>query len=122
MYKKQYIGRVGEEIAAKYLLKNGYKIKERNFYCNQGEIDIIAFDNKSNEIVFFEIKTRTSFNYGFPAEAVNRIKQKHILNSAKYYLYSKKMEEKYVRIDVLEVVIDEKNSKYKINHLKGVLQ
>ena len=69
----------------------------------------------------FEVKTRTSFNYGFPSEAVNKNKQNHILRCAKYYLYCNKLEDYFVRIDVIEVVVDMEKNRYKLNHLKGVL-
>ena len=119
MYEKQAIGKMGEELACKYLISNNYKLLERNFRCRQGEIDVIAFDIKSGEVVFFEVKTRTNFNYGFPSEAVNEIKIKHIINSIKYYLYCKNVENVFVRIDVIEIVINK--GKYKLNHLKGVI-
>lgn len=121
MYTKQTIGKFGEDIAYSYLLDNNYKILERNFSCSQGEIDIVSYDEKNNEIVFVEVKTRTSFEYGFPSEAVNKLKKKHILNSAKYYLYCKNLEDRFVRFDVVEIVIDTRNVKYKLNHLKGVM-
>lgn len=121
MYKKQTIGKFGEDVACDYLRKNEYQILERNFSCSQGEIDIVAYDASTNEVVFFEVKTRTSFNYGFPSEAVNKMKQRHILNSVKYYLYCKGLEDKFVRIDVIEIVIDTTHFKYKLNHLKNVL-
>ena len=121
MYEKQTIGKFGEDLSCKYLEDNNYIILDRNFSSRQGEIDIIAYDVKNDEFVFFEVKTRTSFNYGFPSEAVNKMKQMHILNYVKYYLYCKKLEDRFVRIDVIEVVIDVEHSKYKLNHLKGVL-
>ena len=121
MYDNQKIGKFGEDAACKYLEKNNYKIVERNFCCRQGEIDIVAFDIKNDELVFVEVKTRTSFNYGFPSEAVNKNKQRHILNSVKYYMYCKGLEDRFIRIDVIEIVIDMKNVRYKLNHLKGVL-
>ena len=68
MYYKQETGRSGEEIASKYLERQGYEILDRNFNCNQGEIDIIAKDK--NEIVFIEVKTRTDISYGEASEAV----------------------------------------------------
>ena len=49
------------------------------------------------------------------------VKQKHILNSAKYYLFCKGLENSFVRIDVIELVVDVEHVKYKLNHLKGVL-
>lgn len=121
MYQKQTIGKFGEKIACEYLEKNDYKILDRNFKCRQGEIDIIGYDEIHNEIVFFEVKARTNFNYGFPSEAVNKIKKNHILNSAKYYLYCNGLEDCFVRIDVIEIVIDLYNIKYKLNHLKSVI-
>ena len=78
MYDKKAIGKYGEDMACDYLKHNEYYILERNFNCKQGEIDIVAYDNKINEIVFIEVKTITNFNYGFPSEAVNKLKQKHI--------------------------------------------
>ncbi len=119
MYEKQSIGKLGERLAGSYLEKNSYKILDRNFNCMQGEIDIVAYDVINNEVVFVEVKTRTNFNYGFPSEAVNNLKQKHMLNSARYYLYCKKMDNVYVRFDVIEVVINE--HVYKLNHLKDVI-
>ena len=121
MIEKKTLGSFGENIACEYLEKNEYKIVDRNFNCRQGEIDIVAYDKLSNEIVFIEVKTRTSFSYGFPSEAVNKMKQRHIINTAKYYLYCKKLEDYYIRIDVIEIVIDKENKKYKLNHLKAVI-
>ena len=117
MYIKHKIGNLGEEIATDYLKCIGYQIIERNFYCKQGEIDIIAKDKK--EIVFVEVKTRTNIVYGKPVEAVDMNKQKHIYNSAKYYLYKHSLENIFVRFDVLEVYLS--NKKVKVNHIKQVM-
>ena len=53
MYQRHILGKTGEDIATQYLIQKGYKIVERNFYCRQGEIDIIAKDK--NELVFIEV-------------------------------------------------------------------
>ena len=58
MHIKQEIGRKGEDIVCKYLKENNYIIVERNFTCRQGEIDIIAKDKDTQEIVLIEVKTR----------------------------------------------------------------
>lgn len=116
MYKRHITGKTGEDIAINYLKENGYKIIERNFSCRQGEIDIIAMDKK--ELVIIEVKTRQCLEYGKPAEAVNKIKRKHIYKAAQFYLYIRKLEKIYVRIDVIEVYI--KNNKSYINHLKNI--
>ncbi len=57
-------GRIGEELATKYLKSNGYNVLERNYRTNMGEIDIIAI--KSNLLIFIEVKTRTSTYFGYP--------------------------------------------------------
>ena len=84
MNKKQ-LGDFGEKIACKYLKRLNYKLIETNFRSKQGEIDIIAEDNK--ELVFIEVKTRHNTKYGKAIEAVNYQKQKHIYKTAEYYIY-----------------------------------
>ena len=74
MNQKQVEGKIGEDAAAYYLHREGYKIICRNFRCIQGEIDIIAKDEKN--LVFVEVKTRTSTNYGEAREAVRRRQEK----------------------------------------------
>ena len=116
LYINQEIGKFGEDIATKYLQKKGYTIIERNFSCKQGEIDIIAKD--FSELVFIEVKTRTSKEYGNPAEAVNEIKKKHIETAAEYYLYKTKQQNKFIRFDVIEVLM--KNGYYTIKHIEQI--
>lgn len=116
MYESHITGRIGEELAINYLQRKGYKIIEKNFQCRQGEIDIIAKDK--DEIVIIEVKTRKCLEYGKPAEAVNETKKKHIYKATEYYLYIKKIEKTYIRIDVIEVYI--KENKYYINHIKNI--
>ena len=118
MYIKKETGNLGENIAEHYLKQKGYIILDKNFECRQGEIDIIAKDK--NEIVFVEVKTRTSSRYGTPSEAVNKIKQKHMLQSIKYYLYVRNLCKEFVRIDVIEVYI--KDNVYKVNHIKQAFE
>ncbi len=115
MNKKQ-IGNFGENIAYNYLQKNNYEILERNFNCKQGEIDIIAKDNKTKEIVFIEVKARSGKKYGRGLEAINTYKLKHIVNSAKYYLYINKITLN-IRFDAIEIDLKLK----KLNHIKQII-
>lgn len=117
MYERHELGKIGENIAIKYLEQIGYEILQRNFECKQGEIDIIAKDKK--EIVFVEVKTRANTLYGKPKEAVDAIKQKHIYKSAEFYIYIKHLENYPVRIDVIEVY--KKKEKYVVNHIKKAI-
>ena len=111
MNQKQIEGKNGEKIATRYLETEGYKIICKNFRCLQGEIDIIARDNET--VVFVEVKTRTSFKYGEAKEAVNETKQKHIYKAIEYYLYKNRLEDAFVRIDVIEVYIMNRTNKDK---------
>ncbi len=115
MYKRHILGKEGEQIATDYLKQNNYKILLRNFRCNQGEIDIIA--KNKNEIVFIEVKTRQNNNFGNPAEAVTKIKRKHILDTAKYYIYKNNLGNMSIRFDVIEIY---KKEKFYINHIKNI--
>lgn len=119
MYTRQELGRRGENIATKYLKKNNYIIIEKNFSCKQGEIDIIAQDIIKKELVFIEVKTRTNDKFGKPVEAVDVNKKKHLFKAIKYYLYSRNLENEYVRIDVIEVYLYEQS--YRINHIKQII-
>lgn len=118
MYIKQIIGKGGEEHASKYLKQHKYKIIERNFSCKLGEIDIVAFDKKTNEYVFIEVKTRTNSRYGLPEEAVNKYKQKHIYKSAQYYVLKNGLENQYARFDVIVIyknnLLHIKNCEFKL--------
>nr|DAL06058.1 MAG TPA: UPF0102 protein [Caudoviricetes sp.] len=117
MYVSHELGRIGENIIADYITKLGYKVVERNFECNQGEIDIIAKDKE--ELVFIEVKTRTDISYGEASEAVTNTKKRHLINSIKYYIYKQKLENQPIRIDVAEVYINK--GKVKVNYIKQAI-
>ena len=81
---RQALGRWGEDLAAAYLQQHGMIILERNFRGKRGEVDIIARDG--NDLVFVEVKTRSSCAFGTPQEAVDRRKQQQIIHLAEIYL------------------------------------
>lgn len=96
------IGSVGENVAADYLKKIGYKVIERNFNCRYGEIDIIA--RHKDYYVFIEVKSRNSLAFGHPVEAVKPYKQNRIVLSAQYWLLNNRLTGVPVRFDVVEVL------------------
>ena len=81
---RRKFGMIGEKIAQGYLKDDDYEIIDTNFYTKVGEIDIIC--KKNNTIVFVEVKTRTGFEYGTPAMAVDKNKKAHIKQTAKVYI------------------------------------
>ena len=102
-------GNQGEALAVREMRKMGYRILEQNYRTAYGEIDIIA--EKDGILVFAEVKMRKSDTYGKPAEAVDRRKQKHIIETAQAYLAEKEVTEKDCRFDVAEV-LEQKGKRY----------
>ena len=113
-------GKQGEDIAAEYLQKNGYKILERNFHFSKyGEIDIIAI--KNFKIIAIEVKARTSLICGEPLEAVTKEKINKIRKTFNYYLGQTKTFYLSHQIDIISIVFNKDNpSLNTINHLKNI--
>ena len=100
-FYKKFLGRAGEVKSAEYLKKKGYKILKTNYKTAIGEIDLIAEDNEY--VVFVEVKTRTSADYGQPSEAVNLKKQDKYYKVASQYLQREKKSNCPCRFDVIEI-------------------
>jgi len=97
------LGKKGEELAIAQLKALRYKILERNFKCSLGEIDVIARDK--NTLVFVEVKTRATREFGGPAAAVHERKQRQLSKVALVYLNQKKLFNIPARFDVVAVEI-----------------
>ncbi len=104
MLKRKELGNKGEEIAANFLKKQGYQIIERNYQARMGEMDIVAGEGKS--IVFVEVKTRRSADFGLPEEALSYDKRRRLTKLALGYLAYHKIKDKNCRFDVVSILID----------------
>ena len=100
---RRQLGDHGEDLAAGALKKQGYKILARNYTTPLGEIDLIA--RQGGCLVFVEVKTRTSYRFGGPGEAVHAAKQARLRRLADYYLKQKRLGEVPVRFDVVGVTL-----------------
>jgi putative endonuclease len=100
-------GILAEDLAAEFLLKNGYKILVRNFRYQKAEIDIIT--EKDSLIIIVEVKARSTDVFNLPQEAVNKKKIKLLVSAADHYLekFNKNQE---VRFDIISVLPDEKGN------------
>jgi len=113
------IGRFGEDIAEKYLKKQGYKILEKNYrYSRLAEIDIVA--KEKDTIVFVEVKTRSDLTFGHPFESINQSKLQHIFQAGLFYLQNTKEKHKGYRIDIVAIIGRPDEKTPKIEHLKNV--
>ena len=113
--EKKTTGKDGEELAVDYLQKKGYRILERNYRFEHGEIDIIADDNGS--LVFIEVKTRRSKKFGEPEDAVTLRKRNQLKKTADGYLYQRNIDDRECRFDVLAIEY-EKNTPI-IRHIEN---
>lgn len=110
-------GAKGEAAAAAYLARKGYRILERNYRCPLGEIDLIAVDG--GEIVFIEVRTRSSHAYGTPQESVDGRKQVRLRRLGAYYLAARGLAGRACRFDVVAVMLDSQERVTSIEVIKG---
>lgn len=104
--RNQAVGASGEQIAADYLISQGYKILERNFRSRGGEVDIVAKDRQGG-IVFVEVKTRRNLAYGLPQLAVTQRKQHQISKGALAWLSKNRLHDCVARFDVIAVLLQD---------------
>jgi len=100
----QEIGSQAETWALDYLKKQGLDLVARNFHCHRGEIDLILKDKE--DLVFVEVRYRQQKNFGSGIETVDGAKQRKIIHSAEYYLYSQKIWDHPCRFDVIGISVD----------------
>jgi len=110
--QKKELGKQGEEIAIRFLKKKGYRILLRNYVCKMGEMDIIA--REKDTLVFVEVKTRTSTEFGPPQLAVNSRKQRQLSKVALNYLNEKRLKDVKARFDVVAILLRQKGEEIEL--------
>ena len=113
--QRRELGRIGESLAASYLIGCGWEIVDRNVRYREGEIDLVA--SRDGVLAFVEVKTRRSAAFGSPAEAVTRRKQRTIRIVASRYLAERRPRARSVRFDVMDIARDQGG--FVITHLEG---
>ncbi len=106
---KKSTGDLGEDLALKFLKKNGFKIIAKNYTTSFGEIDILA--RQKSDIVIVEVKTKSTKNFGEGYEMVNYFKKKKLLSLARNL--QKEYPGKTIRIDIVSVDLSEDKSEIK---------
>ncbi len=120
------LGKLGEEKAQEYLKSSGYKILETNFKNDlgkrMGEIDIIARDKKTKELVFVEVKTRkeSSGDSPLPEENITASKIHKLDKIIQIYIKRNDLWKEKTRLDAICISIDLFKGKFSIKHLKYI--
>ncbi len=117
LFERKSLGSRGEDAAAGFLKRQGFRIIERRYDSPLGEIDIIAVDGRT--IVFVEVKTRTSGAAGHPTEAIGPTKQRRMTQAALAYLKAKRLLRNSARFDVVAVKWPSEASRPVIEHYKN---
>ena len=110
-------GAKGEKLAARFLKRKGYKIVQRNYRCKLGEIDIIAKQDKT--LVFVEVKTRQTAEFGPPQYAVTAAKRRQISRVALSYIKYENLMEQSCRFDVIAVTFPRESRRPRIEHIEN---
>ena len=112
------VGNQGEELACRYLQKQGYKILKRNYRIRGGEIDIVAKDK--DYLVFVEVKTRYSHEYGLPVESITPWKIKYLLKTAQFYLLKIGWKDGPYRLDMVSIDFADSKDNPQIELIKNI--
>lgn len=105
-------------MAVNFLQKKGYTILDRNFRKGYGEIDIVAIHN--NILVFVEVKTRTSSQFGTPFEAITSWKIRPLVKTAQYYRLTHTRVPEQMRIDAIGIIIHGYGRGDTIEHIENI--
>jgi putative endonuclease len=109
------VGRRGEDVAAAYLHRAGFRVLEQNYRCHLGEIDIVCQD--SDTLVFVEVKARTQADFAAPWASIGPAKQRRLRRLAQQYMIRHGLESVPVRFDVVSVVLGD--GRPAIEHITG---
>lgn len=117
-------GDLGEKLAVDYLEKQGFQILERNFHIRGGEVDIIAIDPSDTSgqatLAFIEVKTRRSWEFGTPLEAITPWKLRALIKTAQFYKQTHRNLPELMRIDAVAIVLGRDNEIISLELVKNI--
>lgn len=116
-FSSKDLGVMAENLAHNFLLKKGLRILERNWRFHRYEVDIIA--QRGDDIVFVEVKSRSTDVFGAPENSVDFKKRQKIIRSADVYIQKNNLHSE-VRFDIISIVF--KNHNYKLKHIEEAFQ
>ena len=117
--RRKDTGILGEKLAKDFLEKRGYRIREANYRCPQGEIDIIA--QHKDYLVFIEVRTKTSLEFGTPEESITATKKERLRAVASHYRQAHDNLPQLWRIDVVAVELDQRGKPSRIDLIENAV-
>ncbi len=109
------LGKRGEDLAHRYLRSSGYMVVARNYRPAGGEVEADIVARQKDIVVFVEVKSRASGDFGAPDRAIGADKQKNIIRAARAYVTRAGIDWSQVRFDTISIVFTDPPS---ITHLK----
>ena len=117
--KRRDVGILGEKLAKDFLKKKGYRITETNYRCPEGEIDIVA--KHRDYLVFIEVRTKTSLEFGTPEESITPAKMEKIRTIASHYQQTHSNLPPSWRIDVVAIELNQKGKPSRIELIENAV-
>jgi putative endonuclease len=117
--KRREIGILGEKLAGDFLREHGYEILETNYRSPYGEIDLIA--QQGDYLVFIEVRTKRSHDFGSPEESITQTKREHLTATAWHYLESQGNPPCDWRIDAVAIELDHRNQPLRIDLIENAV-
>ena len=117
--KRRDVGILGEKLARDFLEKRGYHIRENNYRCPEGEVDIVA--KHEDSLVFIEVRTKKSLEFGSPEESITLTKMERLRAIASHYQQTHNNLPASWRIDVVAVEIDQRGKPLRIELIENAV-
>jgi len=117
--KRRDTGIRGEKLAKDFLKKRGYRILETNYRCSEGEIDIIA--KHQDYLVFVEVRTKKSLEFGSPEESITPTKKERLRATASYYQQTHNDLPLLWRIDFVAVELNQEGKPSRIELIENAV-
>jgi putative endonuclease len=117
---RKRLGDAGEEIAVRELTRRGYQVRERNWRCPEGELDIVA--EQGETLVFVEVRTRRGDRFGTPEESITPAKRAHLIASAQAYLQAYSLENRDWRIDIVAVEMSSRGELVRVDVIENAVE
>jgi len=118
--KRKEIGVIGEKLARGFIKKKGYRIRETNFRCRHGEIDIIA--QKKDCLIFIEVRTKSGSAFGTPEESITATKKKKLVSTALAYIQSHNELPAQWRIDFIAIEMNNNGKASRIDLIENAVE